>query len=114
MRERQALGVQVVTALAREARFQGGDAAHHVERIAHQRVAGGGQVDPDLVRASRGDGRFDDRVPSRSASTRTSVRDALPWAQAACTWPSFGWGTGPMDMSTENERRPGTPATRAR
>ena len=56
------MGVKPVAPIAREAGLWPGPAAHDVERIAHEGMAGGGQVDPDLVRTAGGDRHLDDRA----------------------------------------------------
>jgi hypothetical protein len=48
--------VQIVTQIRRQRpAVVRRDASHYVERIANQRISGGGKVNADLVRTARGD-----------------------------------------------------------
>ena len=53
--------MEPIARVARQPRLGRGHAARHVERIAHEGMAGRGQVDADLVRASGGDRHLHER-----------------------------------------------------
>ena len=106
--EREPVRVQAVAEIAGKPRLGQRKAARRVERVADERMARGGQVDADLVRAPGVDRHVDEGVASARGQDGTwRARPAVGARRVDPAQPRMR--TRPMGASTVKASRSGTP-----